>query len=183
MKKPVRVWSKDREKRYGVVAESLIQLKEKGANKLGLPIDCDIRVVLEDDGTVVDDAYFDILKPDMRVILLSGDEVWEPAPLQIPLTLQIATDETDGPLNEKERAVQLFQKLKQNPAVAALFSLTDLEIIKDAEVKDLELQSVKKEYAEQIQELCIEFYVKKKEEADALEFVTLLKERNNKPAK
>ncbi|XP_045622889.1 DNA fragmentation factor subunit alpha [Procambarus clarkii] len=176
MKKPIRVWSQDRKRRHGVVAESFDEVIEKGAAKLGLPDPCAVTVVLEEDGTVVDDDYWETIAPDTRLILLSTNEVWKPSPLTVPSNLLFVSDETDGSLDEKQKASNLFAVLQQNPASVALLSLSDLEIIKEANLDAPELSKHNSESSMQLQELCIEFYVKKKKEAEAMELVDLLKE-------
>ncbi|XP_071545535.1 DNA fragmentation factor subunit alpha-like isoform X2 [Panulirus ornatus] len=176
MKKPVRVWSQDRKRRHGVVASSLNEAVEKGAAKLGLPDPCAITVVLEEDGTVVDDDYWETLASDTKLILLSADEAWKPSPLSVPSNLLFVSDETDGSMDDQQRALNLFTALQQNPASVALLNLSDLEIIKDANLSAPELSSQNKDSSLQLQELCIEFYVKKKKEAEAMELVDLLKE-------
>lgn len=79
--KPYKIWSCDRQQRKSVVASSLLELKLRGAEKLS----CgdfnvsDIRVVLESDGTEVeDDGYFQTAEKDTIFILLSPGESWLP---------------------------------------------------------------------------------------------------------
>ncbi|KAK7071734.1 hypothetical protein SK128_019013 [Halocaridina rubra] len=179
MRKAVRVWSQDRLHRHGIVASSLQEVKKKGAAKLNYAEDLNLFVVLEEDGTNVDDAYWESLQPDTRLILLRPDEVWQPAPLPIPnKKVFVFGDETDSSVSSQQRATNLLTALQQNPASVALLSLSDLEVIKDANINTPEImrqcsQSV------QLQELCIEFYVKKKKEAEALELVDLLRENTD----
>ncbi|XP_063585910.1 DNA fragmentation factor subunit alpha-like isoform X1 [Penaeus indicus] len=176
MKKPIRVWSQDRKRRYGVVANSFKDVIEKGAAKLGIQDTGTLTVVLEEDGTVVDDAYWETLAPDTKLIFLAADEAWHPSPLSVPSNLLFVSDEIDGPMGDEERAVNLLKSLEQNPASVALLSLSDLEVIKDANISSLELPKQTSDSSLQLQELCIEFYVKKKKEAEAMELVDLLKE-------
>lgn len=172
MKKPVRVWSQDRRKRHGVVAGSYDEAIQKGAAKLGLPDPTEVTIVLEEDGTVVDDDYWETIAPDTKLVLLAGGEKWRPSPLSVPSNLLVVSDETDGAVNEEQKAKSLLNAIQENPASVALLSLSDLEIIKDARISTGTSDS-----SMQLQELCIEFYIKKKKEAEAMEFVDLLKER------
>lgn len=169
MNKPVRVWSQDRKRRHGVVASSFDEAVQKGAVKLGLPDPAAVTLVLEEDGTVVDEDYWETIPADTKLILLSADEVWKPSPLSVPSNLLLVSDETDCPTDDDQKARNLLNALQQNPASVALLSLSDLEIIKDANLSSTDSSM-------QLQELCIEFYVKKKKEAEAMEFVDLLKE-------
>ena len=176
LKKPVRVWSNDRKKRYGIVAESLIELKEKSAIIFGLPTkeEAVSHIVLEEDGSLVNEEYFENMEPETRVILLFGNEIWEPTSY---IPLDIDSVKKAGNFNEEERAVELFKFMSLNNAAIHSFSLADLEIITDANVDKLELKSLKKETAEKMQEICLEIYDKKKLAADCVEFVTFLKEK------
>lgn len=169
MNKPVRVWSQDRKRRYGVVASSFDEAVQKGAAKLGLPDPTTVTLVLEEDGTAVDEDYWETIPADTRLILLSGDEVWKPSPLSVPSNLLLVSDEPDSATDDAQKARNLLNAIQDNPASVALLSLSDLEIIKDANLSSSD-SSMK------LQELCIEFYVKKKKEAEAMEFVDLLKE-------
>lgn len=169
MNKPVRVWSQDRKRRHGVVASSFDEAVQKGAAKLGLPDPASVTLVLEEDGTVVDEDYWETIPADTKLILLSADEVWKPSPLSVPSNLLLVSDETDSATDDDQKARNLLNALQQNPASVALLSLSDLEIIKDANLSSTDSSM-------QLQELCIEFYVKKKKEAEAMEFVDLLKE-------
>lgn len=169
MNKPVRVWSQDRKRRHGVVAGSFEEAVQKGSIKLGLPDPTAVTLVLEEDGTVVDEDYWETIPADTKLILLSADEVWKPSPLSVPSNLLLVSDETDCATDDDQKARNLLNALQQNPASVALLSLSDLEIIKDANLSSTDSSM-------QLQELCIEFYVKKKKEAEAMEFVDLLKE-------
>ena len=80
--KPYKIWSCDRQQRKSVVASSLLELKLRGAEKLVGDESCnvsDIRVVLESDGTEVeDDGYFQTAEKDTIFILLQPGESWLP---------------------------------------------------------------------------------------------------------
>lgn len=152
-----------------MVAGSFEEAVQKGAAKLGLPDPTAVTLVLEEDGTVVDEDYWETIPADTKLILLSADEVWKPSPLSVPSNLLLVSDETDCATDDDQKARNLLNALQQNPASVALLSLSDLEIIKDANLSSTDSSM-------QLQELCIEFYVKKKKEAEAMEFVDLLKE-------
>jgi len=79
--KPYKVWSCDRQIRKSVVASSLLELKLRGAEKLGYDTDnvSDLKVVLEADGTEVEeDSYFQTAEKDTIFILLRQGEIWLP---------------------------------------------------------------------------------------------------------
>ena len=172
----MRVWSQDRKERHGIVASCLDEVKTKGAAKLNYSDASSLSVVLEEDGTHVDDSYWETLTPDTRLILLLPNEVWKPSPLPVPSNVFFLNDETDSSADGQQRALNLFTALQQNPASVALLSLSDLEVIKDANLRAPEFSKHCSQSSVELQELCIEFYVKKKKEAEALELVDLLKE-------
>lgn len=72
-------------KRKSIIASNLEELKQRGAEKLGL-IDIDrnrLKLVLENDGTEVEDeSYFQSLEIDTVFILLRDDECWLPPGLE-----------------------------------------------------------------------------------------------------
>ncbi|XP_068699571.1 DNA fragmentation factor subunit beta-like [Montipora foliosa] len=62
-------------KRTGIVACGLTDLKRKGIKKLLVPKDC--RVCLEDGTQVEDDEYFKTLPPQTVFVFVRPDETWE----------------------------------------------------------------------------------------------------------
>ncbi|KAG8234287.1 hypothetical protein J437_LFUL015012 [Ladona fulva] len=76
---PYKVVDYRREKKKGIVASSLQELKFRGREKLGLDNDATVTVVLEQDGTEVDDEdYFATLERNTSLMLLSGQQRWLP---------------------------------------------------------------------------------------------------------
>lgn len=62
-----------------MVAQSLLEFKLRGAEKLGYDNVSDLRVVLECDGTEVeDDTYFQTAEKDTIFLLLKSGERWLP---------------------------------------------------------------------------------------------------------
>lgn len=77
--RPYKVWSCDRQTRKAVVATSLRELKERGGDKLGYGNVPDLRVVLECDGTEIeDDSYFGTIDRDTVFLILRPGERWLP---------------------------------------------------------------------------------------------------------
>uniref|UniRef100_A0A3B5L5F2 DNA fragmentation factor, alpha polypeptide n=1 Tax=Xiphophorus couchianus TaxID=32473 RepID=A0A3B5L5F2_9TELE len=69
-----------RQKSYGVVVPTLDDLKKKGCEFLGVNPSDPVTVVLEGDGTIVEDqAYFLCLPFDTMFMLLHDKETWAPA--------------------------------------------------------------------------------------------------------
>ncbi|XP_054165415.1 uncharacterized protein LOC128962985 [Oppia nitens] len=77
--RPYKIWSSNREIRKSVVAQSLVELKVRAADKLGYDNVTDLRVVLESDGTEVEDeTYFQTAEKDTIFLLLKAEERWLP---------------------------------------------------------------------------------------------------------
>ncbi|XP_076057122.1 uncharacterized protein LOC143034649 [Oratosquilla oratoria] len=78
-KRPYKVWDSGRQIRKGLVASSFGELIQKGREKLDMG-EARIRVVLEADGTQVEDPeYFSTLPENTIFLLLRHGEHWYPA--------------------------------------------------------------------------------------------------------
>ena len=68
-----------RDFRIGVTAGTLTDLIERAKIKLEIPSSNSVRVVLEQDGTEIDDNdYFNTLDPDTSLMVLRHHEMWTP---------------------------------------------------------------------------------------------------------
>lgn len=79
--KPYKVWSADRQTRKSITASNLTELKFRSAEKLSYDQYnlSNLRVVLENDGTEVEDEqYFQSAERDTIFLLLRDDEQWLP---------------------------------------------------------------------------------------------------------
>ncbi|XP_014890649.1 DNA fragmentation factor subunit alpha [Poecilia latipinna] len=78
--RPCKVCNFTRQKSYGVIVPSLDDLKKKGCEFLGVSPSAPVTVVLEGDGTIVEDqAYFLCLPFNTKFMLLHDKETWAPA--------------------------------------------------------------------------------------------------------
>lgn len=79
-RRPFKVVDVTRELRIGLTASSLFELVERSRVKFHIGLTVPIRVVLEVDGTEIDDNdYFITLEPDTPLMILCGeDEKWTP---------------------------------------------------------------------------------------------------------
>ncbi|MGH0147894.1 UNVERIFIED_CONTAM: hypothetical protein FKN15_011113 [Acipenser sinensis] len=78
--KPCKVCNLSRLKSYGIAVRSLEDLKTKGRETLGMDSKVLVSVVLEEDGTIVEDeAYFMCLPPNTKFMILHSKERWGPA--------------------------------------------------------------------------------------------------------
>ncbi|XP_059083561.1 uncharacterized protein LOC131880858 isoform X2 [Tigriopus californicus] len=70
---------RSREIKKGVMAESLLELIERGKEKLNYPMDKEVYVVLEEDGTEIDEEeYFQTLPENTLLMLLHVGDKWSP---------------------------------------------------------------------------------------------------------
>ncbi|BFZ22899.1 hypothetical protein BsWGS_25938 [Bradybaena similaris] len=77
--RPWIVWNSDRSQKESITASSLQELIEKGCSKLGLSPTPQLRVVLEEDGTEVDEEdYFSFLPGDTSFLFLQNNEQKQP---------------------------------------------------------------------------------------------------------
>ncbi|ODM97491.1 Cell death activator CIDE-B [Orchesella cincta] len=77
--KPFKIVDAQRELRMGLTAASLDELEDRAKSKFRIPVNLPIRIVLEVDGTEIDDNdYFGTLDPDTSLMILCDDERWTP---------------------------------------------------------------------------------------------------------
>ncbi|XP_065174173.1 uncharacterized protein Drep2 isoform X1 [Atheta coriaria] len=83
-KRPFKLWDGRRSVRKGLVVGGLDELVQRGRDKLGVSIGEPVRLVLESDGTQVEDAeYFRTLPPNTILLLLRPGERWLPAGVDV----------------------------------------------------------------------------------------------------
>ena len=77
VQRPYKVWSSDRQTRKSITASNLNEFKLRAAEKLGYKHYSNLKVVLEEDGTEVEDeAYFQSAEKDTVFLLLRDKESW-----------------------------------------------------------------------------------------------------------
>lgn len=74
-KKPFKVQDRNPHNRRGVVANSLEELKDVGCRKLNLDRD-NLESLRLEDGTIVDEEYFESLPNHSVIIFLQENEEW-----------------------------------------------------------------------------------------------------------
>ncbi|XP_023011662.2 DNA fragmentation factor-related protein 2 isoform X1 [Leptinotarsa decemlineata] len=83
-KRPFKLWDGRRNVRKGLVVGSLEELVQRGRDKLGVSIGEPVRLVLESDGTQVEDGeYFRTLPANTILLLLRPGERWLPAGVDV----------------------------------------------------------------------------------------------------
>ncbi|XP_042266101.1 DNA fragmentation factor subunit alpha [Thunnus maccoyii] len=143
-RKPCKVCNFTRQKSYGLVVPSLDELKTKGCEFLGFTPSDPVKVVLEDDGTIVeDDAYFLCLPINTKFMLLHEKETWSPGRRIDGGTAWMAREsmllETDAVDSSSAVAPwwDLAQQLKLDLASIILMSEADLQTLVDAPCPEL----------------------------------------------
>lgn len=143
--KPCKVCNSSRLQSYGLVVSSLTQLKIKGCESLGFDPGTPISVVLEDDGTIVeDDAYFLCLPSNTKFMLLHGKEMWTPfkkfdggTAWMNRESVDLETDDVDSSVCGPESWLTLALQLKQDLASIILMSEADLQTLVDVPASEL----------------------------------------------
>lgn len=167
--KPFKITDAARENRKGVVATSLENLTSKVPEKLG--ITGDVTVVLEVDGTEIDDEeYFATLEPHTNLMILQGHQKWQlPAP---PCRLQM--DQVDDAKGGAELA-GLVGKLTQNLCHVSLLGGADLELLSDMDPESLvDITFPDKMFLEQIKEASGRILCEKRQAQDAMDLLRIV---------
>ncbi|KAL1250126.1 hypothetical protein QQF64_021131 [Cirrhinus molitorella] len=139
-----KVCNSSREKYYGLAVTSLDQLKIKGGRALGISSSASVSVVLEDDGTIIeDDAYFLCLPANTKFMLLRPNEIWMHSHQADGGTAQPCRRSTyvevDGQdvVDGFESWCSLAEQLRQDLASIILMSEADLQSLIDVPCSDL----------------------------------------------
>eukprot|EP00795_Rhopilema_esculentum_P006929 gene6929-12544_t len=114
--------------RIGMTASSLKELREKVANKF--EIDADFRLVLEADGTEIEDeSYFSTLPEQTVLVVLRPGQFWD----GYITYLKLATKKIqESILSEQENVINLTQEMLQDPE--SPYMLEILNFIKNLKV-------------------------------------------------
>lgn len=143
-RKACKVCNFSRQKSYGLVVPSLDELKQKGCEFLGYDPGDPVTLVLENDGTIVEDeSYFLCLPTNTKFMLLQEKEAWSPVRTFEGGTVWMARDsmmlEADA-VDASSTAAPfwyLAQQLKQDLASIILMSEADLQSLVDAPCPEL----------------------------------------------
>ncbi|XP_047229229.1 DNA fragmentation factor subunit alpha [Girardinichthys multiradiatus] len=142
--RPCKVCNFTRQKSYGVVVPSLDELKKKGCEFLGVNQTDLVSVVLECDGTIVEDqAYFLCLPFNTKFMLLHDKETWVPARKIDGGTAWMARESVLLEADVVDSSIlavpwwNLALQLKQDLASIILMSEGDLQSLVDAPCSEL----------------------------------------------
>ncbi|XP_071331998.1 DNA fragmentation factor subunit alpha [Trachinotus anak] len=180
-RKPCKVCNFTRQKSYGLVVPSLDELKIKGCEFLGLSPGDQVTVVLEDDGTIVqDEAYFLCLPSNTKFMLLHEKESWSPVRRLDGGTAWMARESVmlEADVVDTSSAVapwwDLAQQLKQDLTSIILMSEADLQTLVDAPCPELaSALGFQEKRAEQLQETLQRVLDRREEERQSKELLQL----------
>ncbi|XP_066902536.1 uncharacterized protein [Halyomorpha halys] len=83
-KRPFKIWDSWRNVRKSLVVKDLKDLEQRGKEKLQIPVNEPVRLVLESDGTQVEDGeYFKTLANHTVILLLRPGERWYPTGVDV----------------------------------------------------------------------------------------------------
>ncbi|XP_038161937.1 DNA fragmentation factor subunit alpha [Cyprinodon tularosa] len=194
-RRPCKVCDFTRKNSYGMVVATLEELKRKGCELLGVNPTEPVTVVLETDGTIVEDqAYFLCLPLNTKFMLLHDKETWAPARTIDGGTAWMARESLILEVDAVDSSAvtppwwNLALQLKQDLTSIILMSEGELQSLVDApcselasalgfqEKKTIELQETlqrvldRKEEERQSKQL-LQLYLKAVEKEDRLEAV------------
>ncbi|KAJ3587154.1 hypothetical protein NHX12_013544, partial [Muraenolepis orangiensis] len=180
--RPCKVCNFKRQHSYGLVVHSLQQLKIKGSESLGLGAEAPVSVVLEQDGTIVEDEiYFLCLPSNTKFMLLGDKETWRPVrrieggtAWMTRDSMLIEVDSVDGSISEVERWWLLAQQLKQDLASIITMSEVDLQTLVDIPCTQLaSALDFKESKTQNLQETLQRVLDRKEEERQSKELLQL----------
>lgn len=174
--KPHKVWSCDRQTRKCVVASSLDELRTKGAAKLGYNNPFDLKVVLEEDGTEVEDEnYFQRAERDTVFLMLQPNEKWLPPGVE---ALRAGCDVVDSSeescytfSSECLDPPTLLRHLEMDTGKLTLFTEEQLEVLADTSIESVDPELFSRTFVETVIDTCGRLLVEKREAQEAIELI------------
>lgn len=176
--KPCRICNYTRQMSYGLGVLSIEELKKKGGESLGFSPSSSVTVVLEDDGTIVEDqAYFMCLPVNTKFMLLAEKQTWSPVRKMDGGTAWMARDSVvmdDAVDAAVGHWINLAQQLKQDLASVILMSEADLQMLIDIPCAELaSALGYEEKKAQDLQETLQRYLDRKEEERQSKELLQL----------
>lgn len=160
--KPYKITDSKRERKVGVVAKSLEDIKSKAKIKLSNVSD-KISIVLESDGTEIDEEdYFSTIDKNTTLMVLFDDEKWS----QVQQTVD-AVDGVGHPL------AQLLSMLQQDIGQVSLLGGHELELLSDMDPDNLLDIIPDRTFLNQVKEASCRFLSDKRNAQEALDLLKL----------
>ncbi|XP_034937167.1 DNA fragmentation factor subunit alpha-like [Chelonus insularis] len=174
---PYKIVDCSRERRKGITASSLEELTNVARNRLSLPVDADLTIVLEQDGTEVDDEeYFATLEKNTSLMILQGNEKWAaPGSAKTPSRYVVVDniDNTDHPSDESTRRYRspiepLVSTLHGDPSHISLLGGNDLELLSDMDPDSLADIVPDRLFLEQLKQASGRFLAEKRQAQESM---------------
>jgi len=146
-KKPFKLLDRLRSMKKGLMVTSLSDLIHKGKTKFDYPSDQEVIVVLDEDGTEVeDDDYLNSLPDQSTLVLLYAGDRWDGSTI-------CEGDEVDASAdNPLTRVSNLLLKLESSPGSIALLPELDLELLADMDTEQSRFQRFDAKFLQEIKQ-------------------------------
>lgn len=162
IQRPYKITDSKRERKVGVVAKSLEDIKSKAKDKLSNNSD-KIKIVLESDGTEIDEEdYFSTLENNTALMALFDDEKWS----QVRQVVD-AVDGASHPLTE------LLSMLQNDIGQVSLLGGQELELLSDMDPENLLDIIPDRVFLNQVKEASCRFLSDKRNAQEALDLLKL----------
>ncbi|XP_034188688.1 DNA fragmentation factor subunit alpha [Osmia lignaria lignaria] len=174
---PYKIVDHAREKRKGITASSLKELTSIARSRLSLPLDAELTIVLEQDGTEVDDEeYFATLERNTSLMVLYGEQKWVAAGSSKAASRYIVVDDVDniegGQRDEVRRRrppiEPLVSSLHGDPSHISLLGGNDLELLSDMDPDSLADIVPDRIFLEQLKEASGRFLAEKRQAQESM---------------
>ncbi|XP_033211008.1 DNA fragmentation factor subunit alpha-like isoform X2 [Belonocnema kinseyi] len=167
---PYKIVDHLRERRKGITASSLEELTNVARTRLAFP-DGQLTIVLEQDGTEVDDEeYFATLERNTNLMVLHGDQKWMAVGGK-PASRYIVVDDVDnaeGSRRHRSPLEPLVSSLHGDPSHISLLGGHDLELLSDMDPDSLADIIPDKLFLEQLKEASGRFLVEKRQAQESM---------------
>ncbi|KAK1117878.1 hypothetical protein QLX08_007027 [Tetragonisca angustula] len=181
---PYKIVDHTREKRKGITASSLKELTSIARSRLSLPLDAELTIVLEQDGTEVDDEeYFATLERNTSLMVLYGDQKWAAAGSSKAASRYIVVDDVDniegGQRREELRRRRppieaLVSSLHGDPSHISLLDGQNLELLSDMDPDSVaDIVSGNIIFLEQLKEASGRFLAEKRQAQGSLDVLQM----------
>ncbi|XP_022173924.1 DNA fragmentation factor subunit alpha-like isoform X1 [Myzus persicae] len=174
--KPYKIIDSKREHKIGIVATSLSDFMTKAQQKLDINENEPIKVVLESDGTEIDEEdYFDTLETNTLIMILKSDQKWSPYDISggvfraYTTSFKFSDDQIDG----TQSLNSLIRRLQNDIGQIAFLSGCDLELLSDMDPDSLVDMAFDRSFLDQVKEASGRFLYEKREAQDAINLLKL----------
>ncbi|KAH0951410.1 hypothetical protein HN011_008546 [Eciton burchellii] len=175
---PYKIVDHARERRKGITASSLKELTNIARSRLALPVDADLTIVLEQDGTEVDDEeYFATLERNTSLMVLHGDQKWIAVGSSKPASRYIVVDDVDNiegssktdKIRRRRTPIEpLVSSLHGDPSHISLLGGNDLELLSDMDPDSLADIVPDRLFLEQLKEASGRFLAEKRQAQESM---------------